>query len=149
MTKPKKSKWGRIPSITAVRRKRLAEYARERKFFLAANPWCAWGLSQNPPVKIRSTEIHHRFGRLGALLLWQPGWSAVSRDGQVWIHNHISLARRRGLICEKGFWNNTKVILMYSRGLLVGGAQQFPPPGVLTDNLAAPAPVRAAAGENS
>ncbi len=101
------SKWGAIPSISAKRRARVAQYTRDRKWFLAEHPWCEWGLRQVPPVRIRSTEIHHQRGRVSRLLLDQRFWLAVSAQGHDWIHNNIKSARALGLICAKGLWNTT------------------------------------------
>jgi hypothetical protein len=33
-----------------------------------------------------ATQCHHRFGRIGRLLLWEPGWLPVSAAG----HNEIN-----------------------------------------------------------
>lgn len=109
------SKWGTIPSITAKRRARVAQYTRDRKWFLAEHPWCEWGLRQTPPVHIRSTEVHHSRGKVGRLLLDQRFWFAVSREGHIWIHGlsrvngkivaNVHEARKLGLMCAVGLWN--------------------------------------------
>lgn len=84
-------------------RKRI--YLRERKDFLVANPWCAWGLKQTPPQYLRSEQIHHSRGRLGKLLLDQRYWLAVSAAGHEWIHRNQTQARAIGLLCAVGDWN--------------------------------------------
>lgn len=70
------------------------------KIFLASNSHCA--VFKN----LQSTQCHHRFGRRGRLLLWEPGWRAVSAEGQSWIHSHPIEARKRGLIGPVGTWND-------------------------------------------
>ena len=56
-------------------------------------------------------QVHHKFGRLGKLLMWVGGWIAVSAVGHDWIHRNIAEARKRGLICPIGLWNSQKVIV--------------------------------------
>lgn len=50
------------------------------------------------------TEVHHKSGRLGALLLDQTHWVAVSSEGHRWIHAHPELARKAGLLAPLGEW---------------------------------------------
>lgn len=94
-----------IKRISDKLRKRKLEYKKLRADFLIDNPWCAWGLKQNPPQHIRATSIHHTRGRLGRLLNDTRFWLAVSNEGHEWIHNHINEARGLGLICQPGQWN--------------------------------------------
>ena len=63
------------------------------------------------PVSGKITQCHHKFGRLGPLLLWKPGWIGVSKLGHRWIHQNIARARLHGWIAERGDWNNLNVIL--------------------------------------
>lgn len=98
-----KRKWIRRASTQRARDLRI--YAQRRKWFLAANPWCEWGLKQNPPIYIRSEQVHHRRGRIGRLLLMEEWWSAVSAVGHDWINRNPEAARKLGLLCQKGEWN--------------------------------------------
>ena len=95
-----------VNPISDKRRKERREYIRRKNLFLAANLWCAWGLAQVPPQMIRSSQVHHKYGRIKRLLLWEPGWLAVSQQGSLWIHGNIVAARALGLICEVGCWND-------------------------------------------
>lgn len=95
-----------IKRISDKLRKRKVQYARDRKDFLIENPWCAWGLRQNPPEYIRSEQIHHKFGRIGRLLNYQPGWLAVSAKGHDWINRNPAAARGLGLLCQLGQYNS-------------------------------------------
>lgn len=99
--KPKK----KIRRFTSKREALKRIYAIRRRDFLIEHPWCAWGLKQNPPVRIRSEEIHHTRGRIGRLLTEEKYWLAVSAAGHDWIHNNMDAARRLGLLCQKGQWN--------------------------------------------
>ncbi len=95
-----------VNPISDKRRKERRAYIKAKNLFLEANPFCAWGLAQVPPQMIPSSQVHHKFGRIGRLLLWEPGWLAVSQQGSVWIHSNIMYARALGLICEVGCWND-------------------------------------------
>jgi hypothetical protein len=52
------------------------------------------------------TEVHHRFGRVGRLLLWIPGWLAVSSGGHAVIHQWPAFARKMGWLAPEGAWND-------------------------------------------
>ena len=45
-----------------------------------------------------ATEIHHKNGRRGKLLLDESGWIGVSAAVHKWIHDNVNLAREKGLI---------------------------------------------------
>lgn len=55
---------------------------------------------------LEATQCHHKFGRSGPLLLWEPGWLAVSMWGHQWIDANRNEARARGWLAEPGMWNN-------------------------------------------
>ncbi len=62
-------------------------YNRERVEFLKLNPLC-------PITGQRTTEIHHRAGRVGDKLLDKGYWLAVSRQGHIWIEMNPAEAKR-------------------------------------------------------
>jgi hypothetical protein len=94
--KPRK----RLKPRSAAYEKRMRVYRKEVKVFLKENPKCSvWQV-------MASTQVHHKFGRRGRLLLWKPGWKAVSDYGQTWCHHNIDEARERGLIGPEGTWND-------------------------------------------
>jgi hypothetical protein len=95
-----------IKPISDKLRKRKYVYKKLRADFIAKHPWCAWGLKQNPPRKIPSTQIHHRWGRIGRLLNYVPGWVAVSAEGHDDINRYPDRARGLGLLCQKGQYNS-------------------------------------------
>lgn len=51
-----------------------------------------------------ATERHHKFGRIGRLLNWRPGWIPSCRPHRSWPHEHPARARRLGLLCEAKDW---------------------------------------------
>ena len=54
-----------------------------------------------------ASEVHHKRGRLGPLLVDKRYWLAVSAQGHRWIHEHPEEARRRGWLAKPGQWNRT------------------------------------------
>lgn len=94
-----------IRPISKKRRSLGTVYRVRRQRFLEENPLCVWGLKQNPPQYIASTQVHHTRGRAGSLLLDTRFWVAVSQDGHDWIHNNMAAARKLGFICQHGHWN--------------------------------------------
>lgn len=93
-----------INRVSKKRRRDLAVYTQQRKWFLAANPFCAWGLAQEPQQHLRSEEVHHVRGRAGRLYLNEKFWMAVSHVGHQAIHERPELARQQGLLCQRGEW---------------------------------------------
>ena len=93
-----------ISPLSAKRRTQRRAYIKAKARFLAAHPWCAWGLAQVPPKRIRASAVHHVRGRAGALLLDERFWLAVSQRGHRAIHDAPVVARELGLICPLGSW---------------------------------------------
>jgi hypothetical protein len=93
MSKPRNissSQRGRDPA--AARRARLRTYAKAKKAFLAAHPVCAvCGVR-------KATELHHRAGRVGKLLLADWLYLPACATCHRWLH-----AKARGWIV--GPWN--------------------------------------------
>ncbi len=58
------------------------------------------------PICARLNEVHHKFGRQGKLLIWKPGWIAVSKEGHRFLHSNIKIAIKNGWIGQVGTWNN-------------------------------------------
>ncbi len=93
----------RIRPVSLRRSDQLKEYSRERKWWLVLpeNRFCVvaasgilhpLGIAQ----KVRTTDVHHKDGREGKLLLDKSKWLAVCRPGHTWIHDHSNEARKRG-----------------------------------------------------
>jgi len=87
----------RLRPVSRRRARELREYYSQREKFLARpeNFWCpvawqVWGM------KIRTVEIHHKRGRIGAMLNNERYWLAVSQEGHAHIHAYPSQSRARG-----------------------------------------------------
>lgn len=73
--------------------KREVEYFLERKKFLdrPENKIC-------PITGEPTTDVHHKAGRVGKLLLYVPYWLAVSRNGHDCIHNNPKESYEKGYL---------------------------------------------------
>jgi len=63
------------------------------------------------PISAKITEVHHKAGRAGGLLLAKKYWLGVSRAGHRYIHSNPEIARNHGWLVERGLWNNTEKLL--------------------------------------
>lgn len=94
----------RIASVSAGRRKRLAQYSALKKQWLRvfhADGRCECGCGR----KAAELDVHHSRGRIGSLLLDWRHWKALRRECHDWVAAHPTEARERGLICDPGLWN--------------------------------------------
>lgn len=104
------SKNGSVPTSTnTIRNSLKAEYDKKKRIWRKLKFPCRF------PTCHRSAERspHHKYGRLGPLLVWLPGWVSLCREHHDWVHRNIAEARKLGLIAERGQWNNLKVIEQY------------------------------------
>jgi hypothetical protein len=104
MQLPGAKKRGGRPDRPAKQRRR--QYRKRAKEWLKEHPVCAaWsaGIQCSPDA----TQIHHKRGRLGGLLLDERHWLGVCAQGHDAIHRHPDAARLLGLLCEKGKWNKS------------------------------------------
>jgi len=101
-----------IKRVSSARARQLRQYSRDRKLFLEQQLWCA--ACAIVPLRIgqpgawlinRATEVHHRFGRQGQLLNYQPYWLPVCRQCHDWIGRNPAAARKLGLLAPVGQWN--------------------------------------------
>lgn len=70
------------------------QYRRDRAVFLAEHPRCEMQLQD---CTIWATEVHHRRGRVGALLLDQSRWTGACSSCHRWVTEHPAAAYERGL----------------------------------------------------
>jgi len=49
--------------------------------------------------------IHHKRGRIGALLADTRHWALLCRGCHIWVTDNPAQARLEGLLCEAGQWN--------------------------------------------
>ena len=107
-----------IRPVSKRRQKATAEYRAKARAFVAADiaagkrcpvvamfPELRNGMKYGHPISDRLNEVHHRRGRVGALLLDERFWLAVSKEGHRFIHANIHAARLAGFICRPGEWN--------------------------------------------
>ncbi len=110
---------GRLKPFSKKRSKLNAEYLKKRAAFLEAHPWCQWTIAEAcgaewmaietggriidntrnifincPPA----TEIHHRKGRVGPLLMDETYWMAVCRYAHRQIHENPKIAKEKGYL---------------------------------------------------
>lgn len=56
-----------------------------------------WGMARVP----RSTQIHHRRGRIGSLLTDKNFFMAVCAMGHAWIHHNTGASYERGFMLPR------------------------------------------------
>lgn len=84
----------RIAPRSPKRAKEETEYSKKRKKFLLEKPMCEAHL---PGICTQlSTDVHHKAGRLGRLLLEVKYWLSVCRSCHDWIELHPKEVREIG-----------------------------------------------------
>lgn len=68
------------------------------------------GRKYGHPISAQLKANHHIFGRQGRLLMWRPGWMAISTQGHRFVHSNIEQARQHGWYAPKGLWNNEAIV---------------------------------------
>ena len=92
-----------VRHTSTARAKQLREYRRDVALFLDCETRCACcGIV----VSRANRTNHHRYGKVGRLLNWKPGWSMVGIGCHCWITDHPQEARKMGLIGPEGTWND-------------------------------------------
>ena len=76
------------------RSKQESEYSSKRKIFMLEHPMCQANISGLCTHK--STDVHHKAGRVGSLLLDESKWMAVCRTCHQWIETHPIEATEKG-----------------------------------------------------
>jgi hypothetical protein len=100
-----------VRRCTPKRAREEREYLKRRKEFLAEHRLCTVAMSESH--WLAATEVHHRRGRVGTLLLDERYWLAVCHDCHGWIHNHPALAYEYGWMelrtaiqCSRSSWSD-------------------------------------------
>jgi hypothetical protein len=83
-----------LKKVSTKRAKELREYAKLRKVFLSAHPFC---MAQGC-YPFAATQVHHMAGRWGKKLLNVDKFLAVCADHQRMIHNRPAWARELGYL---------------------------------------------------
>lgn len=101
----------KIKSISKSRQVRLKEYAKVKAAYLKARSIqvfdkylfecdCCGGT-----LPIKKATIHHKRGRIAALLTDTRHWAALCIGCHHRVTDHPEWARKAGLLCEPGLWN--------------------------------------------
>lgn len=90
--------------ISTRQSKRIREYAKVRKEYLAAHPKCEWC------GYVGVLDIHHAYGRIGRLLCDTRGFRALCRECHDDVSNYPELARAAGMLCPYGHWNSWEAL---------------------------------------
>ena len=88
---PKQKKDYKIPKVSQKMKVRNLQYQVLRIEFLGKkeNQIC-------PITKTKTTDIHHKKGRIGSLLLDTRYWVALSREGHKYVEEHPDWAKENG-----------------------------------------------------
>jgi len=108
--KPRK----RVRPVSKARAKQGRGYAAEKRAFVASERAAG---KRCPVTGEPVTECHHRYGRRGRLLMWKPGWLAVSWEGHQFIHDHFACAVKAGWYGPVGTWNDYERAVEHERKL--------------------------------
>jgi hypothetical protein len=99
-----------IRRVSPAKAKRDKIYNARVKVWLKepGNEFCHCCMARNEAARPNpSSQCHHKFGRLGWLLMAEEYWiPCCSECHPGWIHNHPELAREIGVLAPKGQWNN-------------------------------------------
>lgn len=88
-----------LKRVSSKRAKENRQYTSQRKAFLLVNPFCQ---IRTAHCTHHATDIHHRAGRLGAMLLDESEWLSACRNCHDWCHQHSNAARELGFIAPRG-----------------------------------------------
>ncbi len=89
-----------IRSMSKKRAVQNKEYAKLKKAFMNRAIFCEAKNCIRPAV-----DLHHKFGRIGRLLTWVPGFMALCRPHHLMCKSDPIEARALGLLCPVGQWN--------------------------------------------
>lgn len=89
----------RISPRSPKRVKEDALYSVKRKQYLSINPLCHAHISGI--CTQQATDVHHKQGRIGDLLLDETRWLAVCRACHTWIEEHSQESRELGFSIKR------------------------------------------------
>mgnify|MGYP003503850759 FL=1 len=93
---PPQKKYSKIPLSTQKRAKELEIYSKMRLVFLRENPNC----QTNGIIKgctIKATEVHHKKGKIGNLLITESNFLSICRSCHRWVTDNSKEAVEMGL----------------------------------------------------
>lgn len=100
---PEHSVAGGIKARSTPESIRMAVYNAIKEMFLRNDDYCRCGrcVSREMPMGLIATEIHHKKGRAGWLLVDIRYWVQVSKECHRWIHDHPEEATKLGLLQKR------------------------------------------------
>jgi len=99
-----------LRKVSTKRALELKEYSKLRKAYLVDHPYCEVWLREHATECLKTagingcpeaTDIHHRKGRVGKMLLDTQYWLAVSREMHDNIHRNPKWAYAKGYLLLK------------------------------------------------
>lgn len=90
-----------IKKVSDKMKEQLKQYNKLRKAFIYLaqdNSVFCTAYYHAYGIKKEVTEVHHKAGRVGKLLLYVPYWLPVSREGHRWIHDNPKEAYKAGFL---------------------------------------------------
>lgn len=91
-----------VKSRSGGEKARMAVYNAIKEIWMLRYPSCMIGSGECVDV---ASEVHHRRGRNGLLLVDVRHWLAVCPACHAWIHAHPAEARAKGWLAQPGQWN--------------------------------------------
>lgn len=95
----------RINPRTSMRAAEEAKYRKIVKDEMQVGRFC-----QSLFCRRKATQVHHKCGRIGKLLLYKPQWAYLCDICHHQVHIDPEWARSVGLLCEKGRWNDQSIV---------------------------------------
>ncbi len=95
-TEKKESRLYRIKSVSDKKLIELKEYRKKRDAYMKANPIC-----QFPSCTLKSEDLHHVKGRVGALLTDERHFKALCRSHHRWVEENPTDAKSMGLSASR------------------------------------------------
>lgn len=87
-----------IAPISDKQKKRLAEYRVVRDDYMANHKWCEAKLNGCTSI---ATDLHHKAGKVGALLTDSRYFCALCRSCHTWVGENHSKAKELGLVVDR------------------------------------------------
>lgn len=101
--KPLKRSTKPIPRTTPKRANERARYRRKITAYKRKHPWCAACEVLSKVGIWRTSDVHHKMGCEGDLLLDERYWMPVCRYCHDWIEDHGREARELGFVLDPDY----------------------------------------------
>lgn len=97
-----------IPKVSKTRAAQNREYAKKKKVFLELRCFCFKCYKFVPQ---HDKDLHHWFGRVGALLCYEPGFVMACRDCHTYIEAHRKESIIKGWRAGEQLFNRPSLVL--------------------------------------